>query len=111
MRVVFANTIRRHKGLLLGLATVSTVTWAVYNGSEGAQQLLEKREEIRQLQEQNATLKLENEKRRERIDRLKTDSAEQDLEMRKLNLLKPGERTFMLPDEGNAAGAPSEPAQ
>jgi cell division protein FtsB len=111
MSPVIAHAVRRHKGLLLGMAMVSTVGWAVYNGSIGARDLLEKREEIRELQEQNAALQSENDKRRERIERLKSDSGEQDLEIRKLNLLKPGEKTFMLPDAPEPAAPSSEPTR
>jgi cell division protein FtsB len=82
-----------------------TTGWAVYSGVRGAQELLEKREQIRDLEEKNANLKIENEKRRGWIERLKNDPTEQDLEIRKLNLLKPGERMFMLP-EGEKAPEP-----
>ena len=73
-------------------------------GPQGIQALLEKRREIRQLQEQNATAARENERRQERIRRLQNSTSEQEMEIRKqLKLLRPGETTFILPE------APKEP--
>ena len=61
--------------------------------------MLEKRREIRQLQEQNAALTREIEHRRDRIRRLEDSRSEQEMEIRKqLKLLRPGETTFILPD-------------
>jgi cell division protein FtsB len=75
-------------------------------GPQGLQSLLEKHQEIRQLEERNAALALENQRRRERIERLEHSSTEQEMEIRKqLKLLRPGETTFILPD------APKKPDQ
>ncbi len=69
------------------------------SGPQGLQALLEKRREIRQLQEQNATMTREIEHRRDRIRRLEESPSEQEMEIRKqLKLLKPGETEFILPD-------------
>ena len=92
------NSLRRHKGMLLSSIAVVTLGWAAYSGSTGFRELLTKREQIRELQEQNAVLDAENAKRRERVERLETNESEQDIEIRKLNLSKPGETIFMLPD-------------
>lgn len=74
-------------------------------GPQGIGALLAKHREIRDLQEQNAALARENERRQERIERLKDSPSEQDMEIRKqLKLQKPGETTFILPD------APKDPA-
>ena len=68
-------------------------------GPRGIPALLEKRREIRQLEEQNAATAAEIERRKERIDRLRHNSTEQEMEIRKqLKLLRPGETTFLLPD-------------
>jgi cell division protein FtsB len=57
------------------------------------------RAEIRQLQEQNAALAQENQRRREHIKRLRESTSEQEMEIRKqLKLARPGETTFILPD-------------
>ncbi|HEX5430456.1 MAG TPA: septum formation initiator family protein [Bryobacteraceae bacterium] len=72
--------------------------WIALRGPQGFQALLEKRHEIRQLQDRNAALAHDNDLRRERIERLKDSPSEQEMQIRKLKLLKPGETTFILPD-------------
>ena len=73
--------------------------WIALDGPQGFQALLEKRREIRQLEEHNAILSRENGRRRERIHRLEDSRSEQEMEIRKqLKLVRPGETTFILPD-------------
>jgi cell division protein FtsB len=73
--------------------------WMALRGPQGIQALIEKRHEIRELEEQNASMARENERRRERIRRLESSTSEQEMEIRKqLKLLRPGETTFILPD-------------
>ena len=72
---------------------------AAVKGPQGLQSLMEKRQEIRLLQEQNAEKQAEVDRLRKRIDRLKESSSEQEMEIRKqLKMVKPGETTFILPD-------------
>jgi cell division protein FtsB len=79
-------------------------------GPQGIPALLAKHREIRRLQEQNAALALENQRRRERIERLKDSPSEQDMEIRKqLKLQKPGETTFILPDSPKDAAKTPDP--
>jgi len=60
---------------------------------------MERRREIRRLEERNASLERENQLRRERLKRLQDSPSEQEMEIRKqLKLLRPGETTFILPD-------------
>ena len=85
-------------------------------GPQGVSALLDKRHEVRRLEEENAAKAAENERRKERIRRLERNSTEQEMEIRKqLKLLRPGETTFILPDppKGNAAasGTPQAPPQ
>lgn len=94
----FTHSIRRHKGALLSSIAVVTLGWAAYSGSTGFRDLLAKREQIRELQEQNAMLETQNAEKRERVVRLESNEGEQDIEIRKLNLSKPGETIFMLPE-------------
>jgi cell division protein FtsB len=76
-------------------------------GPQGVSALLDKRREIRQLEEQNAAMATEIERRKERIQRLEKSTTEQEMEIRKqLKLLRPGETTFILPDAPKASGAP-----
>jgi len=92
-------TVTGKKGVMVFLAIVIAYTWIAVSGPQGLQALLEKRREIRQLQEQNAALTREIEHRRDRIRRLEDSPSEQEMEIRKqLKLLKPGETTFILPD-------------
>jgi len=87
------------KGALVLLAVVIAYAWIAVSGPQGLQVLLEKRREIRQLQEQNAALTHAIEHRRDRIRRLEDSRSEQEMEIRKqLKLLRPGETTFILPD-------------
>jgi cell division protein FtsB len=61
--------------------------------------LVERRKQVRELQETNATLAAENQRKRERIEKLKHSKAEQELEIRdRLKLGKPGETQFILPE-------------
>ena len=60
---------------------------------------MERRREIRRLEERNADVAHQNELRRERLKRLQDSPSEQEMEIRKqLKLLRPGETTFILPD-------------
>jgi cell division protein FtsB len=98
IKSLLKNTGRR-MGYALAAVLVAAYGWVALRGPQGIQALLEKRHEIRQLQEQNAAMALENERRRERIRRLKESPSEQEMEIRKqLKLLRPGETTFILPD-------------
>ena len=73
--------------------------WMFLSGPQGLQTLIEKRREIRQLEERNANIKLENDRRKERIRRLEESRSEQEMEIRKqLKLQKSGETTFILPE-------------
>lgn len=72
---------------------------------------MEKYREIRTLEAQNAAAVVENQRRRERIERLRSNTSEQEMEIRKqLKLLRPGETTFILPDapKSSSPAAPGE---
>jgi cell division protein FtsB len=97
-------TIRR-VGIAVAFAAMALYAAAVLRGPQGIAALMEQRKEIQALQAQNATLALENQRKKERIQRLKDSPSEQELEIRKqLKLLRPGETSFILPE------APSQPA-
>jgi cell division protein FtsB len=94
------KTVMGKKGVMVLFAIVIAYAWIAVSGPQGLQALLEKRREIRELQEQNAALTREIEHRRDRIRRLEDSPSEQEMEIRKqLKLQKPGETTFILPDE------------
>jgi cell division protein FtsB len=84
---------------MLAIGVVVAYGWIALRGPQGVEALLDKHREIRALQEQNAVVAREIERRKERIRRLKESQSEQDMEIRKqLKLLRPGETTFILPD-------------
>ena len=99
MDVTLIERAKRHKSLLLALFLVAIGSWAAVSGPRGLRVLLDKREEIRKLQEENAALEAENTRRLERIRRLEDNRTEQELEIRKqLHLQKKNEKTFILAD-------------
>jgi cell division protein FtsB len=94
----------RVRGPFIIAAIVAAYILVALKGPQGFEALLEKRKEIRQLQEQNAALTRENERRKERIRRLEESRSEQEMEIRKqLRLVKPGETTFILPEAGKVS--------
>jgi cell division protein FtsB len=73
-------------------------------GPQGIPALRSKWNEIHQLEEQNKNLERDNQVRKERLERLKNNPAEQDLEIRKrLKVQKPGETSFILPEAPKSA--------
>jgi cell division protein FtsB len=73
-------------------------------GPQGLPALKERWNEIRQFEEENANLQRENDYRRDRIKKLESSPSEQELEIRKkLKLLRPGETSFILPEQPKAA--------
>ena len=88
-------------GYLGALAIFGLFAFIALRGPQGVPALMEKRKEIRDLQEKNADLSREVQYKRERIQRLRHSQMEQDLEIReRLKLMKPGEKQFVLPDAG-----------
>ena len=81
-----------------GLALVASLVYAFFaiRGPHGIAAYVEKRQEIRQLEDGNAVLSRENQLKKEYIERLERSSEEQELEIRrKLRLVKPGEKVFL----------------
>jgi cell division protein FtsB len=102
----------RRVGYLFVIALITGYGWIALHGPQGIQALLDKHRMIRELQEQNAALALENQRRRERIGRLKDSPSEQEMEIRKqLKLVRPGETTFILPDAPKDAPKADEPGK
>lgn len=101
----------RRFGMVVAFILVGVYAAVALRGPQGVQALLGKREEIRRLQEENATLARENARKEERIRRLKNNPAEQEMEIRKrLKLLRPGEHSFILPELPKEAPKSSAPA-
>jgi cell division protein FtsB len=90
---------KRRAGIVIAVILACAYGWMFLSGPQGLQTLIEKRREIRQLEERNANIKLENDRRKERIRRLQESRSEQEMEIRKqLKLQKSGETTFILPE-------------
>jgi len=97
----------RRAGYIVAFALIVVYGVVALRGPQGVSALLDKRQEVRQLEEQNAAKAAENERRRERIRRLEQSTTEQEMEIRKqLKLLRPGETTFILPDSPKADTPP-----
>jgi cell division protein FtsB len=100
----------RRAGYLFVLALVVGYGWIALHGPQGIQALIDKHRIIRELQEHNADMARENQRRRERIEKLRDSPSEQEMEIRKqLKLVRPGETTFILPDAPKDAPKPDEP--
>jgi cell division protein FtsB len=71
-----------------------------FRGPGGIPAVLEKGRQIRELQEQNASLQREIEMKKERIRSLSEDDSQVELEVRKqLRLLKKNETSYVLQDQ------------
>ena len=100
----------RRAGYIIAFALAVVYGVVALRGPQGVSALLDKRQEVRQLEEQNAAKAAENERRRERIRRLEESSTEQEMQIRKqLKLLRPGETTFILPDAPKTDAPPKQP--
>lgn len=99
----------RRGGWVAAVALLGAYAWMAVRGPQGIQSLIEKHQEIRALEEQNAQKAREIDALRDRIKRLEQSSSEQELEIRKeLKLLRPGETTFLLPEQSKSSDAPAQ---
>jgi cell division protein FtsB len=86
--------------MLAAIALIGTYGVMALRGPQGVPALILQQKEIRHLQEENSNLQHEIERKRLRIDRLKNNPSEQELEIRRqLKLVKPGETTIIIPEE------------
>jgi cell division protein FtsB len=91
--------------ILVAFALIGVYGLVQLRGPQGLPALKDRWSEIRQLEEENASLQRENDYRRDRIKKLESSPSEQELEIRKkLKLLRPGETSFILPE------APKQPS-
>jgi cell division protein FtsB len=104
------NAVRRTVFLLV-VGVIGVYGYLVLRGPQGIPSLREKWREIRTLEENNANLQRENQYRRDRIKKLEVNPSAQELEIRKkLKLVRPGETSFILPDQPKTEQAkPEEP--
>jgi cell division protein FtsB len=89
--------------ILVVFALIGAFGLSELRGPQGLPALREKWNEIRQFEEENANLQRENDYRRDRIKKLESNPSAQELEIRqKLKLLRPGETSFILPEQDKA---------
>ena len=94
-----SNTVRRAI-LVIVFALIGVYGLVELRGPQGLPALRDRWTEIRRLEEENANLQRENDYRRDRIKKLEGSVSEQELEIRKkLKLLRPGETSFILPEQ------------
>jgi len=94
------NIALRRLMLLVVFAFIGVYGYLTLRSPQGIPALREKWDEIRKLEEDNANLQRENKYRADRIKKLEESPSEQELEVRKnLKLLRPGETSFILPDQ------------
>lgn len=90
-------------GVFTVLTLSSAYVYVALRGPQGLPALQDRWTEIRKLQAQNAELSREVQLRSERIQRLRDNPAEQELEIRKrLKLQRKNETTFITPDGESA---------
>ena len=102
----------RRAAFFAGLALVGVYGYFALRGPHGIPAVRDKWREIRRLEEENANLQQQNKDRETRIKKLQESPSEQELEIRKkLKLLRPGETSFILPDQPKQDSAPPAPAE
>ena len=83
-------------GYIMALGIAVVYAFFAMRGPHGVSAWTEKRQEIRELEEHNATLIRENLLKRQYLDRLRENQAEQELEIRRRwKLVKPNEKVYM----------------
>lgn len=90
----------RKSGYIAAFALLSSYAVLAIRGPQGLPVLMERRKQVRELQEENATLAAEIKLKREHIARLKTNKSEQDLVIReRLGLGQADETHFIITDK------------
>ncbi|HEV8041495.1 MAG TPA: septum formation initiator family protein [Bryobacteraceae bacterium] len=105
------NAVRRTLFLLVA-GVIGVYGYLALRGPQGIPALREKWRQIRTLEEDNSNLQRENQYRRDRIKKLEENPSAQELEIRKkLKLVRPGETSFILPDQPKADQAKPDQAK
>jgi len=90
--------------ILIAFALLGVYALRQLRGPDGLPAVRQGWNEIKQQEEDNASLQRENDYRRDRIKKLESSPSEQELEIRKnLKLLRPGETSFILPEQPKTA--------
>ena len=106
------NSVYRRMAYMAAVALLGVYGFYTLRGPHGISALFEQRNQIRQLEDENATLARENEYKRERIRKLNESASQVEIEIRdKLKKLRPGETEFILPETPkNVNGKPDRSA-
>ena len=97
-------------GYAAAVLVAASYAFVTLRGPQGVPALMQKQKEIKMLEKQNGDLAREIEFRRERIQRLREDETEQELEIRqRLKLVRPGEKVFILQEPLAQKSAPARP--
>jgi cell division protein FtsB len=91
-------------GYLAAILIAATYAFFTLRGPQGIPALMQKRMAIREMEKRNAELHREVEYKRQKINRLRENKSEQELQIRdQLNLVRPGEKVFIFQDPKSAA--------
>jgi len=89
-------------GYLVAFLMVASYAIFTLRGSHGISALMEKRAQIHELEQRNASLAQQIERKREHIRRLSDNPVEQELEIReRLKLVRPDEKVYITGDPQN----------
>ena len=81
---------------LLAFLGVASYVFITLSGPRGIRALMEKQQQIHEMEKRNAETAKEIERMREHIKRLNDDSTRQELEIReRLKLVRPGEKVYI----------------
>lgn len=97
-------------GYAVAVLVAASYALITLRGPQGITALIQKQKEVRALEAANADLAREIEFRRERIQRLRENQSEQELEIRRrLKLVRPGEKVFILQEPAAPKDTPARP--
>lgn len=103
------NSLLRKAGYLTLAVLACMYAVSTLRGPHGLPALAEKRRHISVLQEENATLAAENQRRQDRLKKLETDRELQELVAReRLGVIGKGETKFIVPNKSGAPAAAPE---
>ena len=89
----------RKTGYLATVVLLGSYALFTLRGPNGIPALMEKRNQVHELEVQRATLAAEIQQKRDRIEKLKTSKSEQELAIKeRLRLVAPNETQFVLPE-------------
>lgn len=96
------------------LATLLAGAYALFalRGPQGIPALMDKWDQVRQLEQENAELREKIRQKRDRIQELREKESALELEVRKdLQQMKPGEKTLILPNSPETKEEATSPSQ